>query len=189
MSKYFKHSNALVESSNIGNGTRVWAFVHILPRAKIGENCNICDHCFIENDVIVGDNVTIKSGIYLWDGVRIEKNVFLGPNVVFTNDLMPRSKKYPDKFLGTIVEEGASIGANSVIVAGNKIGKYAMIGAGSVVTKDIPAYSLAYGNPVRVKYNICECTEKLEFDHIQMATCSCGKTYKKTNEEVIKLEV
>ena len=182
---YFKHSHALVESTKIGNDTRVWAFVHILPDATIGANCNICDHCFIENNVEIGDNVTIKSGIYIWDGVKIENNAFLGPNVVFTNDLLPRSKKYPDSFLSTTVEEGASIGANSVIIAGNVIGRYAMVGAGSVITKDVPAYTLVYGNPARIKYNICECTEKLTFDSENSAVCNCGKKYTKDSNETI----
>lgn len=174
---FFKHSHALVETDKIGKDTRIWAFVHILPGAEIGENCNICDHCYIENDVKIGNNVTVKSGIYIWDGVRIENNAFLGPNVVFTNDLLPRSKKYPDEFLKTIVKEGASIGANSVIIAGNVIGKYAMVGAGSVVTKDVPDFTLVYGNPARIKYNICECTQKLDFSMGNTAECSCGKKY------------
>ncbi|MEI4768840.1 acyltransferase [Psychrobacillus sp. FJAT-51614] len=183
---YFKHSHALVETDNIGADTRIWAFVHILPDAKIGSNCNICDHCFIENNVEIGDNVTIKSGIYIWDGVKIENNAFLGPNVVFTNDLLPRSKKYPEYFLETKVEEGASIGANSVIIAGNVVGRYAMVGAGSVVTKDVPDYTLVYGNPARIKYNICECTEKLTFSTEHIAECHCGKRYFKDKEEKIK---
>ena len=136
--EYYQHPNALVESKKIGKKTRIWAFAHILPGAVIGENCNINDHTFIENDVIIGDNVTIKSGVYIWDGVRIADNVFIGPNVTFTNDLRPRSKQYPEKFLQTIIEEWATIGANSTIIAGNTIGKFAMIGAGSVVTKNIP---------------------------------------------------
>jgi len=187
MAKYFKHSHALVETEDIGEDTRIWAFVHILNGAKIGSNCNICDHCFIENDVVIGDNVTVKCGIYIWNGVTVEDNAFLGPNVVFTNDLMPRSKQYPEQFLKTLVEEGASIGANSVVVAGTTIGKYAMVGAGSVVTKDVPPYSLAYGNPARVKGFICECTEKLQFNS-DTADCKCGKKYiKSTTGEVSRI--
>ncbi|MFF5993864.1 acyltransferase [Lysinibacillus sp. KU-BSD001] len=187
MQAFFKHSHAIVETTEIGNGTRIWAFVHILSGAKIGQNCNICDHCFIENDVVIGDNVTVKSGIYIWDGVKIKNNAFLGPNVVFTNDLMPRSKKYPEKFLETVVEEGASIGANSVIIAGTTIGKFSLVGAGSVITKNVPAYAVVFGNPAQFKYYICECTEKLHFTDGK-AECSCGKKYTKTSSgEVIQL--
>ena len=140
-----------VQSIHIGNNTRIWQFCVILPGASIGDNCNICTNVFIENDVIVGDNVTIKSGVQLWDGVRIENNVFIGPNVTFTNDLVPRSKEYPQNFAKTIVKYGASIGANSTVVAGHTIGEYALIGAGSVVTSDIPANTVWYGNPARQK--------------------------------------
>lgn len=172
---YFKHPNALVESYNIGEGTRIWAFAHVLPKAVIGRNCNINDHTFIENDVIIGNNVTVKSGVYIWDGVYLGDNVFVGPNVTFTNDLRPRSKQYPEAFEKTIVEEGASIGANSTIIAGNKIGKYAMIGAGSVVTKNIPNYTIWYGNPAKMKGYICECGEELNSTY---TCCRCKKNYK-----------
>lgn len=150
MSDYYKHPQALVESKNIGAHTRIWAFVHILPEAQIGSDCNICDHVFIENDVLVGDSVTIKSGVQLWDGIRIEDNVFVGPNATFTNDLFPRSKQYPNKFLQTIVHKGASIGANATILAGLSIGSGALIGAGAVVTKNVPANAIVIGNPARI---------------------------------------
>jgi acetyltransferase-like isoleucine patch superfamily enzyme len=142
------HPNAIVESNEIGEFTRIWAFVHILKGAKIGKNCNVCDHCYIEYGVHVGDNVTIKCGVYLWEGITIENDVFIGPNVVFTNDLRPRSKQYiqPQK---TIIKRGASIGANSTILAGHTIGEFAMTGIGSVVTKDVPAFALVYGNPAK----------------------------------------
>lgn len=146
----FIHPEAICESEKIGADTRVWAFAHVLPGAVVGENCNICDGVFIENDVIVGDNVTVKCGVQLWDGVRIANNVFIGPNVTFTNDLFPRSKNFPDEFLQTIVDEFASIGANSTILPGLTIGKYAMVGAGSVVTKDVPAFAKVVGNPARI---------------------------------------
>src|SRR5262249_32837011 len=123
----FIHPQALCESEQIGKNTRIWAFAHILPAAKIGENCNICDHVFIENEVVVGNNVTIKCGVQLWDGIEIEDNVFIGPNVTFTNDKNPRSKIYPPDFLSTRVEAGASIGANATILPGITIGKNAMI--------------------------------------------------------------
>ena len=145
------HPLSDVRSQNIGNSTRIWQFCVVLPGAVIGSNCNICANVLIENEVVVGDNVTIKSGVQLWDGDRIEDNEFIGPNVTFTNDLVPRSKVYPKSFLRTIIKKGASIGANSTIVAGHTIGEYAFIGAGSVVTKDIPANTVWYGNPARHK--------------------------------------
>ena len=146
----FIHPAALVEPGcHVGAHTRVWAFSHILPGAMIGEDCNICDHTFIENDVRVGDRVTIKCGVQLWDGIVIEDNVFIGPNVTFTNDKYPRSKVYPDRFAKTQVKHGASIGANSTILCGITIGKNSMIGAGSVVTRDVPDGELWFGNPAK----------------------------------------
>ena len=133
----------------IPENTNVWQFCVVLPDAKIGENCNICSHCFIENDVRIGNNVTIKCGVQVWDGVTIEDNVFVGPNVTFTNDLFPRSKQHPAEYSKTILQKGCSIGANSTIVCGVTIGENAMIGAGSVVTHDIPANELWFGNPAR----------------------------------------
>lgn len=143
------HKLSDVNTKHIGEGTNIWQFVVVLEKAVIGKNCNINCHCFIENDVNIGDNVTIKSGVYLWDGLRIGNNVFIGPNVTFINDKFPRSKEYPDKFLQTIIEDGASIGAGSIIMGGIKIGKNAMIGAGSLVTKNVPANQLWYGNPAK----------------------------------------
>ena len=137
------------QSKNIGKNTNVWQFCVVLPNAQIGENCNICSHCFIENDVKIGNNVTIKCGVQLWDGIEIEDNVFIGPNVTFTNDKYPRSKQYPEKFLKTKICKGASIGANSTICPGITIGEKAMIGAGSVVTKDVKSNTLVKGNPAK----------------------------------------
>ena len=154
------HPLADVQSTHIGENTRIWQFCVVLPGAVIGSNCNISSHCFIENDVKIGDNVTIKSNISIWDGVTIENNVHLGPNVVFTNDLRHRSKK-PYDIKPVIIREGASIGANSTILAGIEIGKYAMTGIGSVVTRNIPDYALAYGNPAKIKAWIDEEGNKL----------------------------
>ncbi|MBZ0106133.1 MAG: N-acetyltransferase [Sulfuricella denitrificans] len=146
----FIHSHALVEEGAVvGALTRVWAFVHILPGARIGGECNICDHVFIENDVIVGDRVTIKSGVQLWDGLRLEDDVFVGPNATFTNDRFPRSKQWPEAFLQTRVGRGASIGANATILPGVVIGERAMVGAGAVVTVDVPPDTVVVGNPAR----------------------------------------
>jgi UDP-2-acetamido-3-amino-2,3-dideoxy-glucuronate N-acetyltransferase len=146
----FVHPAGICESANVGKGTRIWAFAHVLSGARIGRDCNICDGVFIENDVVVGDAVTIKSGVQLWDGVRLGHRVFVGPNATFTNDPFPRSKQRPNSFLQTIVEDGASIGANATILPGVRIGHGAMIGAGAVVVNDVPARSIAVGNPSRV---------------------------------------
>lgn len=144
---YFVHPNALCEAKVIGDKTRIWAFSHVLPNAKIGMDCNVCDHVFIENDVTVGDRVTIKCGVQLWDGVTLEDDVFIGPNVTFTNDPYPRSKQYPADFAKTLVRRGASIGANATILSGITIGIHAMVGAGAVVTQSVPAFAKVIGNP------------------------------------------
>jgi UDP-2-acetamido-3-amino-2,3-dideoxy-glucuronate N-acetyltransferase len=147
---FFKHETALVESPFIGKGTRIWAFAHVLSGARIGADCNICDQTFIENDVRVGDGVTIKCGVQLWDGITIEDDVFIGPNATFTNDPFPRSKQYPPKFAQTLVRRGASIGANATILPGVTIGEKAMIGAGAVVTRNVPPLAIVAGNPARI---------------------------------------
>jgi UDP-2-acetamido-3-amino-2,3-dideoxy-glucuronate N-acetyltransferase len=151
MGSGIRHPQALIESSNIGEGTRIWAFAHVLPGAVIGRDCNICDHVFIENDVQVGDRVTVKCGVQLWDGVRIEDDVFIGPNVTFTNDNFPRSRQRPDSFAQTIVRKGASIGANATILPGVVVGQHALVGAGSVVSRSVPPYSVVVGNPARIQ--------------------------------------
>jgi len=148
---YFTHPQALVETVNIGAGSRIWAFAHVLPGAVIGEECNICDNVFIENDVMIGNRVTIKCGVQVWDGVSLEDDVFVGPNATFTNDLFPRSKQYPEQFARTIVRSGASIGANATLLSGITIGKNAMVGAGAVVTRDVPPNAIVVGNPAWIK--------------------------------------
>ena len=154
------HKLADVQSHTIGNGTNIWQFCVVLPKAIIGNVCNINANVFIENDVFIGHNVTIKSGVQLWDGICIEDDVFIGPNVTFTNDFLPRSKQYPKKFLKTLIKKGASIGANATILGGITIGEYSMIGAGSVVTKDIGMQELWYGNPAKYQGHICKCGQK-----------------------------
>jgi acetyltransferase-like isoleucine patch superfamily enzyme len=147
----FVHKQAIVEpGATIGPRTRVWAFVHILPRAVIGEECNLCDHVFVENDVRIGNRVTIKSGVQLWDGVVLEDDVFVGPNATFTNDSFPRSKQYPGQFRQTVIRQRASIGANATILPGVQIGMNAVVGAGAVVTRDVPPHAIVVGNPARI---------------------------------------
>lgn len=143
------HPLSDVQTNDIGKGTRVWQFCVVFDGAKIGENCNICAQVLIESDVVIGNNVTIKSGVQLWNGLRVENNVFIGPNVTFTNDLLPRSKVYPEKFLKTFLKEGASIGANATILAGVTVGINSMVGAGAVVTKDVPDGVVVVGNPAK----------------------------------------
>lgn len=144
------HPLADVKNAEIGSGTNVWQFVVILDDAKIGANCNICAHCFIEGDVVIGNNVTVKSGVYLWNATRIEDDVFIGPNATFTNDVMPRSKIYPDSFLNITIKRGASIGANATLLPGITVGEYAMVGAGAVVTKNVAPYTIVAGNPAKL---------------------------------------
>lgn len=148
---WFRHPAALVETSSIGRGTRVWAFAHVLPGARIGADCNLCDHVFVENDVVVGDRVTVKCGVQLWDGVTLEDDVFVGPNATFTNDPFPRSRRRPERFTPTLVRSGASIGAGATILCGRTIGANAMVGAGAVVTRDVPANAIVAGNPARIR--------------------------------------
>jgi UDP-2-acetamido-3-amino-2,3-dideoxy-glucuronate N-acetyltransferase len=146
----FIHPNALCATDQIGPGTRIWAFAHVLAGARIGSDCNICDGVFIENDVIVQDRVTVKCGVQLWDGITLEDDVFVGPNATFTNDRFPRSKIFPERFVRTIVRRGASIGANATILPGFEIGASAMVGAGAVVTSAVPANAIVVGNPAQI---------------------------------------
>jgi acetyltransferase-like isoleucine patch superfamily enzyme len=177
------HPTADIQSKNIGINTIIWQYVIILPDAVIGDNCSIDAFCFIENDVIIGDNITIKNGVSIWDGIRIENNAFIGPYVTFINDKFPRSKVYPDKFFGAYIEKGASIGANATIMSKIRIGSYAMIGAGSVVTKDIPNNTIWVGNPARQVGYICDCGHPLN----DLLHCSnCNSDYKLEKNRIIK---
>lgn len=144
------HELADVQTTSIGEGTHIWQFVVALPGARIGGNCNICSHCFVENDVVVGDRVTIKNGVQLWDGLRIGDDVFIGPNVTFSNDKLPRSKKHQANVLQTEIESGASVGAGATILPGLRIGRHAMVGAGAVVTRSVPPNAIVVGNPARI---------------------------------------
>jgi acetyltransferase-like isoleucine patch superfamily enzyme len=178
------HPTSDVQSKNIGQNTVIWQFTVVLPGAFIGENCNINAHCFIENDVIIGDCVTVKCGVYIWDGIQIEDDVFIGPSVTFINNKNPRSKRFPKKHIGAYIEKGVSLGANSTIMGGIRIGKYALIGAGSVVTKDIPNNTLWFGNPVKQMGYVCDCGSKLD----EVLHCSvCSTEYKLVKNRIIKI--
>ena len=149
--QFFKHPLALVESDDVGARTRIWAFAHVLRGARVGADCNICDHVFIESDVAIGDRVTVKSGVQLWDGIVLEDDTFVGPNATFTNDRFPRSRQRPAEFARTTVRKGASIGANATILPGVTIGRDAMVAAGAVVMHDVPPYAIVAGNPAHIK--------------------------------------
>jgi len=184
MANFKIHPLADVQTQNIGENTTIWQFCVILSNAKIGKNCNINALTLIENDVVLGNNVTVKSGVQIWDGLRIKDNVFIGPNVTFTNDFTPRSKQRPTEFLKTILEQGSSLGANSTVVGGLTIGKYAMVGAGSVVTKNVPNYGLVFGNPARLRAYVCECGEKLN----DLFCKRCDIAYTMTNHVLSKVK-
>lgn len=175
------HALADVQTVNIGENSMVWQFCVILKGATIGDNCNINCNVFIENDVVIGNDVTIKPGVQIWDGVTLEDRVFIGPNATFTNDLIPRSKQYPAQFAKTLVKKGASIGANSTIIAGNTIGENALIGAGSVVTKDVPANTVWFGNPAKQKGYITKDGLLLDLDLKDQS----GNEYYLENEAII----
>lgn len=174
----FIHKDAVVESARIGEGTRIWRNVHVMPGAIIGKNCNIGEGCYIENNVRIGDGVTIKNNVAVWDNITIEDDVFIGPAAVFTNDYTPRAqnKMRPEDLDGIVIKKGATIGANATIVCRLTINEYAFIGAGSVVTKDVPPYHVVYGNPARVRGLICRCSAFIPMGK-PLFTCACGITY------------
>jgi len=173
--RYFKHPLALVESDEVGDGTRVWAWAHVMDGAKVGKDCNIGEHCFLESGSSIGDRVIVKNHVCIWEKVSAEDDAFLGPNMIFTNDPNPRSG-FRRPFVATLVRKGASIGAGAIIVCGNTLGKYSSVGAGAVVTKDVPDYALVYGNPARQHGWVCRCGLKLNFTDAK-ARCSCGREY------------
>ena len=176
------HPLSDVQSINIGTDTVIWQYSVILPGAAIGSNCNINAHCFIENDVRIGNNVTVKCGVFIWDGITVEDDVHIGPNVTFTNDLYPRSK-HKFELARTILKKGSSIGANATIIAGITIGESALIGAGSVVTKNVPNNELWMGNPARQKGFVCDCGHKLDED---LHCSQCNSDYRIVNEKIVK---
>jgi len=184
---YFAHPNALIdEGVSIGRGTRVWAFAHVVTGAVLGEDCNVCDHTFIEGGVRMGNRVTIKCGVHLWDGLTLEDDVFIGPGAVFTNDTRPRSKKYLARFFSTVLKEGCSLGAGSITLPNLTIGRWAMVGAGAVVTHNVPDFALVVGNPARFHAWICRCGEKLSANDGRFMNCACGLCYEQIAENEVK---
>jgi len=176
----FVHEKALCETDEVGPKTRIWAFAHVMKGASVGAGCNICDHAFLESGAKIGNRVTVKNNVLLWDKVTVEDEVFLGPNAVFTNDLNPRVafKKKPEQFLPTLVRRGASIGANATIVCGVTIGEQAFVGAGSVVLHDVPAHALVVGNPAVQIGWMCACGTRLG----EELSCGCGRRYRLAGE-------
>ena len=172
----FVHPSALCESDDVGPRTRIWAFAHVLAGARVGADCNVGDHAFVEGGAVVGDSVTIKNGVLLWSGVTVEDEVFLGPGAVFTNDASPRAAfpKGPAGWRATLVRHGATVGANATVLSGLTVGRFAMVGAGAVVTADVPDHALVVGNPARQAGWACECGRTLPPD----LACACGRGYR-----------
>lgn len=177
---FAQHPTALVESRDIGPRTRIWAYAHVMAGARLGRDCNVGDHCFIEGGVRVGDGVTLKNGVMLWDGVTIEDYVFIGPGVVFTNDRCPRSPRFPGVaaryrerawLSPTLVQQGASLGANATILSGLTIGRFAMVGAGAVVADDVPPHALVVGAPARLVGYVSQTGRRLRFTRSGEAKC------------------
>lgn len=175
----FIHKGAVVESPQIGDGTRIWRNVHVMHGAVIGKNCNIGEGCYIENQVKIGNGVTIKNNVAIWDNITIEDDVFIGPAAVFTNDYVPRAqnKKGPESLDGIAIKKGATIGANATIVCRLTIGEFAFVGAGSVVTKAVPPYHVVYGNPAKFRGLMCRCARFIPKGKLHFK-CTCGVNYK-----------
>lgn len=190
MADYFVHESSYVDDgAQIGGGTKIWHFCHVMPRSRIGERCNIGQNVLVSPDVTIGNNVKIQNNVSLYTGVIVEDDVFLGPSMVFTNVVNPRSHvNRKDEYRQTLVRKGASIGANATIVCGTTLGQYCFVGAGSVVTRDVPDYALVYGSPARVRGWMCQCGEQLKFeehDGAEKAKChSCGDIYRKQGQIV-----
>jgi len=186
MSDYFVHPSSYVdEGASVDRGTKIWHFCHLMPGASVGQGCNIGQNVFIAAEVVVGHNVKIQNNVSLYTGVVVEDDVFLGPSMVFTNVVNPRSQvSRKDEYQPTLIKRGASIGANATVVCGVTVGAYAFVGAGAVVTRDVPAYGLVYGAPARLQGWMCECGLKLQFEAGQAVCAGCGLTYEKQGQAV-----
>jgi UDP-2-acetamido-3-amino-2,3-dideoxy-glucuronate N-acetyltransferase len=187
MSDYFVHESSYIDDgAEIGRDTRIWHFSHVMPGARIGERCNLGQNVLVSSDVTIGNNVKIQNNVSLYTGVIVEDDVFLGPSMVFTNVINPRSHvSRRDEYKTTLVRKGASIGANATILCGTTLGRYCFVGAGSVVTRDVPDYALVYGSPARVRGWMCQCGEQLEFDGEKAKCGSCGDAYRRQDQVVI----
>jgi UDP-2-acetamido-3-amino-2,3-dideoxy-glucuronate N-acetyltransferase len=191
-SAYFVHPSSIVErTAKIGKDTEIWHFCHIMENVKIGKNCKLGQNVYVGSDVIIGNNVKIQNNVSIYSGVILEDDVFCGPSMVFTNVLNPRSaypRHKPDGYIKTRVKQGATIGANATVICGVTLGKYSFVGAGSVVTKDIADYALAYGNPARLKGWICECAEKIKFQGNRAICGVCKRIFNKNGLKVIQIK-
>jgi acetyltransferase-like isoleucine patch superfamily enzyme len=181
----FVHPHGLCESDSVGAGTRIWAFAHVLPGAVVGRDCNICDGAYVEWGAVVGNRVTIKNQVLIFEGVTVEDDVFLGPGVIFTNDMRPRAaiKRSGDALLPTLVRQGATLGAGVVVVCGHTIGRNAFVGAGAVVATDVPDHAFMVGNPARQRGWACACGDRLADD----LSCGCGRAYQTTETGLVEL--
>ena len=188
-SSWFAHEKALVETTSVGEGTRIWAFAHVMAKVILGKNCNVGDHAFIESNVTIGDSVTVKNGVCIFEGVHIADKVFVGPKVVFTNDKNPRSRAAGWKLEETWVEQCVSIGANSTIVCGVRLGHHCLIGAGSVVTRDVPPHALVVGNPARQRGWVCVCGHVLKPGQDEITECdNCTRVLKISKQGVVQVD-
>jgi acetyltransferase-like isoleucine patch superfamily enzyme len=196
MNDIFIHPTAIVETTDIGEGTRIWAFTHVMRGVSIGANCNIGEQCFIESGVTIGSEVTVKNGNMLWEGIHLEHGVFVGPRVTFTNDLYPRSprlsqahKRYADRrwLKSTFVKEGASLGGGAIILAGTTVGEFCMVAAGAIVTRTLPPYALAVGSPARLRGWVCQCGQPLTFSNGAAACRECDLSFVGTSHSVTVL--
>jgi acetyltransferase-like isoleucine patch superfamily enzyme len=185
----FVHPLALVDpGARIGPGTRVWAWAHVLPGAIVGQDCNLCDHTFVESDVRIGNRVTLKCGVYLWNGLVLEDDVFVGPNATFANDPYPRSQQHLPTYPVTRLCQGCSVGAGAIVLPALTVGRWALVAAGAVVTHSVPDHALVVGNPARFRAWICRCARRLDFTN-DTASCPCGRHYRLANETVTEQDV